>query len=249
MGMQDALQQAAEEEGMTDSGNQTDNQSGQSESTEESDLPPKYQGKSAEEIAEMHNNLENKLGEQSQQIAELRGRVEAQSGRSEDEQQEEQVPSKDKLIDDVVENLPEDALDMETEDLVNLVANTVDTLTDAKVDKLREESIEPIQNQAMEQESLQAVQHAAQKHSDFDQYVDDIQEVISKPVYRKAVANASLDDKVAILEDAYHMVKGQKSNGQSGSNAGKSTGGASTRPSLDSQKEKLGERVKDSLVG
>jgi len=250
MSMQDALQDAAGEGESEDSSQQSDNQSGQTAGEEQSDLPPKYQGKSAEELAEMHKNLESKLGEQSQQIAELRGRVEERaSGRSEDGQQEEEFPSTDEVIDEVVESLPEDTLDMETGDLVNLVANTVDRLTDVKMEKMKKQDIEPIQNQAVQQESVQAVQQAAQRHDDFDQYVEDIQEVISQPVYKKAVADASMEDKMQILEDAYHMVKGKSSGNQSGSNAGRATGGASTRPDSQSRKEQLGERVRESLLG
>lgn len=38
----------------------------------ESDLPDKYQGKSAKELAEMHSNLEKLMGKQSQEVGELR---------------------------------------------------------------------------------------------------------------------------------------------------------------------------------
>ena len=39
---------------------------------EASDLPDKYQGKSAKELAEMHSNLEKLMGKQSQEVGELR---------------------------------------------------------------------------------------------------------------------------------------------------------------------------------
>ena len=39
---------------------------------EPSDLPDKYQGKSAKELAEMHSNLEKLMGKQSQEVGELR---------------------------------------------------------------------------------------------------------------------------------------------------------------------------------
>ena len=39
---------------------------------ESSDLPDKYQGKSAKELAEMHSNLEKLMGKQSQEVGELR---------------------------------------------------------------------------------------------------------------------------------------------------------------------------------
>lgn len=39
---------------------------------EESDLPDKYRGKSAAELAEMHSNLERLMGKQSQEVGELR---------------------------------------------------------------------------------------------------------------------------------------------------------------------------------
>lgn len=42
------------------------------ESPSESDLPDKYQGKSASELAEMHSNLEKLMGKQSQEVGELR---------------------------------------------------------------------------------------------------------------------------------------------------------------------------------
>ena len=42
------------------------------ESAPESDLPEKYQGKSASELAEMHSNLEKLMGKQSQEVGELR---------------------------------------------------------------------------------------------------------------------------------------------------------------------------------
>jgi len=42
------------------------------EETSEADLPDKYQGKSAKELAEMHSNLEKLMGKQSQEVGELR---------------------------------------------------------------------------------------------------------------------------------------------------------------------------------
>jgi len=42
------------------------------EQHEENDLPEKYQGKSAAEIAKMHRELETRLGQQSQEVGELR---------------------------------------------------------------------------------------------------------------------------------------------------------------------------------
>lgn len=42
------------------------------EPAEESDLPEKYRGKSASEIARMHSELESRLGQQSQEVGELR---------------------------------------------------------------------------------------------------------------------------------------------------------------------------------
>jgi len=42
------------------------------ESPEATDLPNKYQGKSASELAEMHSNLEKLMGKQSQEVGELR---------------------------------------------------------------------------------------------------------------------------------------------------------------------------------
>jgi hypothetical protein len=42
------------------------------ETPEEPDLPDKYQGKSATELAEMHSNLEKLMGKQSQEVGELR---------------------------------------------------------------------------------------------------------------------------------------------------------------------------------
>ena len=42
------------------------------EAPEETDLPDKYQGKSASELAEMHSNLEKLMGKQSQEVGELR---------------------------------------------------------------------------------------------------------------------------------------------------------------------------------
>ncbi len=42
------------------------------ESPSATDLPDKYQGKSASELAEMHSNLEKLMGKQSQEVGELR---------------------------------------------------------------------------------------------------------------------------------------------------------------------------------
>lgn len=42
------------------------------EEPEEDDLPDKYKGKSAAEIAKMHRELESRLGQQSQEVGELR---------------------------------------------------------------------------------------------------------------------------------------------------------------------------------
>ena len=42
------------------------------EAPEATDLPNKYQGKSASELAEMHSNLEKLMGKQSQEVGELR---------------------------------------------------------------------------------------------------------------------------------------------------------------------------------
>lgn len=42
------------------------------EQEEEDDLPEKYRGKSASEIAKMHRELESRLGQQSQEVGELR---------------------------------------------------------------------------------------------------------------------------------------------------------------------------------
>jgi hypothetical protein len=42
------------------------------ERVEEDDLPEKYQGKSASDIARMHQELEKRLGQQSQEVGELR---------------------------------------------------------------------------------------------------------------------------------------------------------------------------------
>jgi len=42
------------------------------EQEEEDDLPDKYKGKSASEIAKMHRELESRLGQQSQEVGELR---------------------------------------------------------------------------------------------------------------------------------------------------------------------------------
>ena len=42
------------------------------EAPEATDLPDKYQGKSASELAEMHSNLEKLMGKQSQEVGELR---------------------------------------------------------------------------------------------------------------------------------------------------------------------------------
>ena len=42
------------------------------ENEEEDDLPEKYKGKSAAEIARMHKELESRLGQQSQEVGELR---------------------------------------------------------------------------------------------------------------------------------------------------------------------------------
>jgi len=44
----------------------------QAEEPSEDDLPDKYQGKSAKELAEMHSNLEKLMGKQSQEVGELR---------------------------------------------------------------------------------------------------------------------------------------------------------------------------------
>ena len=41
-------------------------------STEDNDLPEKYKGKTATEIAQMHRELESRLGQQSQEVGELR---------------------------------------------------------------------------------------------------------------------------------------------------------------------------------
>ena len=42
------------------------------EPSEDNDLPEKYRGKSATEIAQMHRELESRLGQQSQEVGELR---------------------------------------------------------------------------------------------------------------------------------------------------------------------------------
>ena len=42
------------------------------EPTQDDDLPEKYRGKSASEIAQMHRELESRLGQQSQEVGELR---------------------------------------------------------------------------------------------------------------------------------------------------------------------------------
>ena len=42
------------------------------EASEDDDLPEKYRGKSASEIAQMHRELESRLGQQSQEVGELR---------------------------------------------------------------------------------------------------------------------------------------------------------------------------------
>jgi hypothetical protein len=44
----------------------------EAEASEDDDLPEKYRGKSASEIAQMHRELESRLGQQSQEVGELR---------------------------------------------------------------------------------------------------------------------------------------------------------------------------------
>tara|TARA_R110000868_G_scaffold410873_1_gene700668 strand:- start:1964 stop:2791 length:828 start_codon:yes stop_codon:yes gene_type:complete len=66
----------AVEEGDNDNDNAVDTYAVESrepeEPTADSDLPAKYQGKSATEIAQMHRELESRLGQQSQEVGELR---------------------------------------------------------------------------------------------------------------------------------------------------------------------------------
>ena len=66
----------AVEEVNTDNEETVETQAVKSRETEEptadSDLPEKYQGKSATEIAQMHRELESRLGQQSQEVGELR---------------------------------------------------------------------------------------------------------------------------------------------------------------------------------
>jgi hypothetical protein len=64
------------EEANNDNEEAVDIQAAESRETEEpsedNDLPEKYRGKSATEIAQMHRELESRLGQQSQEVGELR---------------------------------------------------------------------------------------------------------------------------------------------------------------------------------
>ena len=249
MSVQDALKNAFDvkkEEAQNDN---------QSESGRDDGLPEKYQGKSKEEVVEMHRNVEKRLAQQGQEVGELRGRIDELSRQSAEKYgvEEAQVPDKNQIIDEVIESLPEDSLEMEPGQLVRTITDAVDQITELRLKDFEETRVRPLQEQSISNEATNVVRQVASQYSDFDDFVEDIREVIQKPVYQDVLLNAKMDEKVAMLDDIYHMVKG-RSNGQSNRSANNSTRltkGSQQSPgnSVQAEKEKLGNAVRKSIVG
>lgn len=249
-GIQEALDQQVEG---SESGSEAGN--GQEPGAEQPEnLPEKLQGKSKEEIADMYSNLESKLGEQGNTLQQLRGRIDELSGQvgSDQEQQQEQAPSQDEILNQVADELPDDVYDMEKEELVSTIAKVSSELTKKQVKQLKEEAIDPIRDQTLQQQANSVIQSVAQQHDDFDQHVDEIREVINSNAMATAVEAATPQEQAELLENVYQMVTAQKqpSGNQQGSqsNKGTATGGTSSRQDVgDAQLQQIADTVSNSI--
>lgn len=254
MALQEGLDAYGNDNSDSGSGSATGN--GQNQDAEQSELPDKYQGKSAEEIAEMHQNAQKKIHQQSNEISELRGQVNEISRRldSEAEEQGRQAPTREELIQEVTEELPDDSYDMEPEQLVSSITKVVDEMQKQRLEQFEKERVRPIQDQAVREQANSIIDRVASRHDDFDQYTDDIREIVGMPAMATAIEQASPQEKEQLLENAYKMARADNlpSNGQSAdSSKGSVTNGSSSRrvPSANDEqvKEKIVERVTESM--
>lgn len=239
-----------------------------------SNLPPKLEGKSEEELAEMYLNLEDKLGEQGQQIAELRGRLEGQAdanGDGDDVDAEPDSPT-DKSAEEVAEqlaekyDLPDDVLDMEPKKLIGIVTKASAEVSQQQANQVVEEEVNPVKEEQARNQADKLVQTVQQQHEDFAQHKGEVLEKVQQPQYQAALENAeTFDQQVSVLEDIYKIVSSgaQSDNTQNGdtpdqngrntpdsSNArqtggrGASNGGGSNN---SQEEEQIEQRVRESM--
>lgn len=248
----------------------------QAEGDKGSNLPPKLEGKSEEELAEMYLNLEDKLGEQGQEIAELRGRLEERGEPEEGEEAEPEPESPaDKSAEEVAEqladkyDLPDDVLDMDPKQLIGIVTKASAEVSEQQASKVVEDEVEPVKEEQARDQANKVVQSVQEKHDDFAQHKDEVLQKVQEPQYQAALQSAeSMDQQVSVLEDIYKIVSsgeqsqntqgdasGEKQNGRQtpdSSNARQTTGrGASTNGAggqeQDEFEEKVSNRVRESM--
>lgn len=161
-----------------------------SEQEPEPELPAKYKGKSAADIAKMHQELEKLMGRQAQEVGELRKLTdEVLKSQLKKSQQEEETQEIDIFAD------PEKFVEKK-------VANHPDVVA-------AREAAETMRKQ-------QALQRLAEEHPDYQQVVNDAdftEWVLASNIRKKlfAEANANFDlDAASELLSTYKELKGRK---------------------------------------
>ena len=155
------------------------------------DLPDKYQGKSAAEIARMHSELEKRLGQQSSEVDELR--------RAFDDMVKDSISKRQEPAPEVVEESPDFFLDPQA-----AVRHAIDN----------HPTLRQAQNVAAEMAKEKALAKLQSNHPDMKEILSDskFQEWVGKSKYRQQMyqaADQSYDfDAANELLSSYKEVKG-----------------------------------------
>jgi hypothetical protein len=163
----------------------------QEEPRAEEDVPPKYRGKSAAEIARMHMEAEKLIGRQAQEVGEVRKLADELIKRQLESKKQEEVPA-----------TKEDEIDF-FEDPKKAVKQAVET----------HPAIQQAKQQALELKQMQTINRLREDFPDFPQTINDpafAEWVKGSPVrlqlYANADANADYDSAAELL-NTWNLIK------------------------------------------
>lgn len=166
--------------------------SGESDATPsdqpEQDLPEKFRGKSKEDIVQQYQELESKLGEQGnemqelrEEIAEFRGMMSSQSSESEEQSTQEDVV--EQVIEENAENLPDPLED--PEGYQRQVMKLTRQALKEDLQAMMNEELQPVREQVQSQQSQELMSRYASDRDEFDQYKDTMGDLVEEHEFFK----------------------------------------------------------------
>lgn len=236
---------------------------------QESDLPDKYQGKSKKEVADMHNNLESKLHEQGEEIAELRGELKHVETGDGSEQQNDDKSSVDEAIEEVADN--DDMPDpfSEPEKFQEAVIRRTQQVVQETVGDAVDERLEPVEREVSQKKSEELLDKYEAENPEFGDLEDEMMDIVSNttvsgdPIFSEALQNASSEEETFEILDTvmakakqrsgYEASSSTQSNGTKSESKATSTNGQSSTDRSGStekkeeEKESLEQTIEDSI--